>query len=93
MAAPLAASSTLRASLPLAGSKRRRDKGNHLFHLEAKEKNLERQICPHFLEKNARECHRDTRSQAAGTEQLGAQGANVSGQGFLNRLSPNVAFS
>ena len=86
MAAPLAASSTLRASLPLAGSKRRRDKGNHLFHLEAKEKNLERQICPHFLEKNARECHRDTRSQAAGTEQLGAQGANVSRAGFPEQI-------
>lgn len=82
-------------SLLLAGSQRGGDEGNHLFHLEAKKENLKRQICPHLLEKTARECHQDSRSQAAGTEQPGAQGANVSQAGFPGTdclqmlLSPN----
>lgn len=86
VAAPLGASSALSTSLLLAGSQRGGDEGNHLFHLEAKKENLKRQICPHLLEKTARECHQDSRSQAAGTEQPGAQGANVSQAGFPEQI-------
>lgn len=64
------------------------------FTLKLRRRTWKRQICPHLLEKTARECHQDSRSQAAGTEQPGAQGANVSQAGFPEQIvskccSPN----
>lgn len=82
----MAAPGECRLGSELIGSQRGRE-GSHLFHLEAKQENPERQSCPHILEKF---CHRLPLQRGGGLPaQSGprAQGVGASCAGLLGHIA------